>query len=191
MPQRFLLLRVIKIKEIRFHGRAGQGVVTAADILAMAAFQGGKYSQAFPFFGVERRGAPVTAFARISDKFIRLRSQIYYPDYIVVQDATLLDIIDVAQGLKKEGKAIINTEKEPDELNINTDAEVLTVNATKVALEILGVPIVNTLMLGAFAAITGEVSLDALQKAIEKRFPPKLAEKNVRAVEVMYNSLED
>jgi len=182
---------VIKIKEIRFHGRAGQGVVTAADILAMAAFQAGKYSQAFPFFGVERRGAPVTAFARISDDFIRLRSQIYYPDYIVVQDATLLDIIDVAKGLKKDGKAIINTEKKPEELNINTDAEVYTVNATKIALDILGVPIVNTLMLGAFAAITKEVSLEALQQAIEKRFPPKLAEKNARAVEVMYKSLED
>lgn len=182
---------MVKIKEIRFHGRAGQGVVTAADILAMAASYAGKYSQAFPFFGVERRGAPVTAFARISDDFIRLRSQIYRPDYIVVQDATLLDIIDVAKGLKKEGKAIINTERDPEELSINTEAEVHTVNATKVALEILGVPIVNTLMLGAFAAITKEVSLEALQQAIKKRFPPKLAEKNVRAVEVMYNSVED
>jgi pyruvate ferredoxin oxidoreductase gamma subunit len=182
---------VIEIKEIRFHGRAGQGVVTAADILAMAAFYGGKYSQAFPFFGVERRGAPVTAFARISDDFIRLRSRIYRPDYIVVQDATLLDIIDVSHGLKKEGKAIINTEKKPKDLNIPTEAEVHTVNATKIALEILGVPIVNTLMLGAFTAITREVSLEALQKAIEKRFSPKLAEKNVRAVKVMYNSLED
>jgi pyruvate ferredoxin oxidoreductase gamma subunit len=179
------------IKEIRFHGRAGQGVVTAADILAMAAFYHGKYSQAFPFFGVERRGAPVTAFARISDEFIKLRSQIYRPDYIIVQDATLLDIINVAEGLKPSGKAIINTEKKPEELSIDTQAEVHTVNATKIALEILGVPIVNTLMLGAFAAITKEVSLDSLKKAIERRFPARLASKNVRAVEVTYNALED
>lgn len=191
MPRLYQLLRVMQIKEIRFHGRAGQGVVTAADILAMAAFYHGKCSQAFPFFGVERRGAPVTAFARISDEFIRVRSQIYEPDYIIVQDATLLDIINVADGLKESGKAIINTEKEPGDLSIDTKAEVHVVNATKIALEILGVPIVNTVMLGAFAAITREVSLDSLKKAIEKRFPAKLAGKNTKAVEVAYDAAED
>lgn len=165
-------------------------MVTAADILAMAAFYHGKYSQAFPFFGVERRGAPVTAFTRISDDFIRIRSQIYEPDYIIVQDATLLDIVNVAQGLKAGGMAIVNTEKPPEELNLETKAEVKTVNATKIALELLGVPIVNTLMLGAFAAMTGRVSVDSLNKAIERRFPPKLADKNTRAVEVIFKAME-
>jgi pyruvate ferredoxin oxidoreductase gamma subunit len=176
------------MKEIRFHGRGGQGAVTAADIVSVAAFYDGKYCQAFPFFGVERRGAPVMAFARIDDKFIRQRSQIYEPDYIVVQDATLLDVIDVAQGLKPDGKAIINTEKKTEDLNLKTDAEVFTVNATKIALDVLGVPIVNTAMLGTFAAVTGEVTLDSLKKAINKRFPEKLAVKNVNAVETAYNS---
>jgi pyruvate ferredoxin oxidoreductase gamma subunit len=178
------------MKEIRFHGRGGQGAVTAADILATAAFYDGKYCQAFPFFGVERRGAPVMAFARISDNFIRQRSQIYEPDYIVVQDATLLDTIDVAHGLKSEGKAIINTEKKTEELNLKTDARVYAVNATKIALDVLGVPIVNTAMLGTFAAVTGEVTIDSLKKAIKKRFPEKLAIKNVNAAEASYNSSE-
>lgn len=178
------------MKEIRFHGRGGQGAVTAAEILAVAAFYDGKYCQAFPFFGVERRGAPVMAFSRISDKFIRQRSQIYEPDYIVVQDATLMDTINVADGLKADGKAIINTEKKKDQLGFDTEAGVYTVNATKIALDVLGVPIVNTAMLGAFAAVTGEVTLDSLKKAIKKRFPEKLAAKNVNAVEAAYNSSE-
>ncbi len=99
--------------EVRFHGRGGQGVVTAADILAMAAFYDGKFCQSFPFFGVERRGAPVMAFSRIDDRPVRMRSQIYTPDYVVVQDPTLLEIIDVTSGLKDEGIVIINTEKSP------------------------------------------------------------------------------
>ncbi len=176
------------MKEIRFHGRGGQGAVTAADLLAMAAFFDGKYSQAFPSFGTERRGAPVTAFARISDRFIRLRSQIYEPDYIVVQDPSLLEVIDVAKGLKSNGKALINTEK--SRIELNTEAEVYTINATKIALDVLGVPIVNTAMIGAFAALTKEVSLDSVIKAVRRRFPAKLAEKNVRAVEVAYEKME-
>lgn len=174
------------MKEIRFHGRGGQGVVTAAELLAVSAFYDGKYCQAFPFFGVERRGAPVTAFSRIDGKFIRIRNQIYEPDYIVVQDSSLLSTVNVADGLKSSGKAIINTEKKPEELGINTKARVYTVNATKIALEVLGVPIANTSLLGAFAAITGEVSLESLKKAINKQFPEKLAAKNCKAVEVAH-----
>jgi pyruvate ferredoxin oxidoreductase gamma subunit len=176
------------VKEIRFHGRGGQGAVTAADLLAMAAFFDGKYSQAFPSFGTERRGAPVTAFARISDRFIRLRSQIYEPDYIVVQDPSLLEVIDVTKGLKSDGKALVNTEKST--LKLNTEAEVYTINATKIALDVLGVPIVNTAMIGAFAALTKEVSLDSVIKAVRRRFPAKLAEKNVKAIEVAYEKME-
>jgi pyruvate ferredoxin oxidoreductase gamma subunit len=178
------------MKEIRFHGRGGQGVVTAAEILAVSAFYDGKYSQAFPVFGTERRGAPVTAFSRIDDEFIVIRNQIYEPDYVVVQDSTLLDVINVAQGLKDDGKILINTEKNASEVELNTKAELRTINATKIALEHLGRPIVNTTMLGAFIALTEEINLDSLKNAISKRFPEKLAQKNLNAVEAAYNIME-
>jgi len=178
------------MKEIRIHGRGGQGAVTAADIIAIAAFYDGKYCQSFPFFGTERRGAPVTAFARIDDKPIRVRCQIYEPDYVIVQDPTLLDVIDVAKGLKKEGMVIVNTEKSPEELKLETKARIKTINATKIALECLGVPIVNTSMVGAFSAATKEISLESLKKAIKKRFSEKLAEKNIKAVEAAHSIME-
>lgn len=177
--------------EVRFHGRGGQGVVTAADILAMSAFYDGKFCQSFPFFGVERRGAPVMAFSRIDDRPVRMRSQIYTPDYVVVQDPSLLEIIDVTSGLKDDGIVIINTEKSSDELSVNTKAKVVTVDATKIALEILGVPIVNTSMLGIFAAASGQVTLDSLKKAINARFPERLAVKNVKAIETVYSKTSD
>ena len=110
------------MKEIRIHGRGGQGSVTAAELIAVAAFEDKKFSQAFPAFGVERRGAPVMAFARISDKPIRIRSQVYEPDYVVVQDVTLLDVVNVASGLKSDGKIIINTDRPKEKLKLNTDA---------------------------------------------------------------------
>ncbi|MFH1775017.1 MAG: pyruvate ferredoxin oxidoreductase subunit gamma [Methanobacteriota archaeon] len=183
------------MKEIRFHGRGGQGAVTAAELLAVAAFYDGKYCQAFPFFGVERRGAPVTAFARIDDKRIRIRSQIYEPDYIIVLDASLLDAINVAEGLKQNGKIIINTEKTAAEikpkLGLKKEAKIYTVNATKVALDVLGVPIVNTAMLGAFAGATNEVTLDSIKKAVAKRFSEKLAAKNIKAVEEAYGQMKE
>jgi len=174
------------MKEIRIHGRGGQGSVTAAEILAIAAFYEGKYSQAFPSFGVERRGAPVTAFARISDRFIRARCQIYEPDYVIVQDSTLIGVVDVTKGLKDSGAIIVNTEKSPEELDLNTKAKVYTIDATKIALDVLGRPIVNTVMLGAFAGITKEFSLESLVKAVRKRLPAKIAEMNVKAVETAY-----
>ncbi len=178
------------MKEIRIHGRGGQGSVTAAEILAIAAFYEGRYAQAFPSFGTERRGAPVMAFARISDTFIRTRSHIYEPDYVIVQDPTLIGVVDVTQGLKDSGAIIINTEKSKDEVNLNTKAKIYTVNATKIALDILGVPIVNTAMIGAFAAVTKEFSLESLIKAVRKRLPAKIAEKNVKAVEEAYRVME-
>ena len=174
------------MKEIRFHGRGGQGVVTAADLLAMSAFFDDKHCQAFPAFGVERRGAPVMAFARIDVKPIRRRNQITTPDYVVVQDATLLEVIDVSQGIKEGGEIIVNTSKKPDELSLNSGARVHTVDGTSIALEILGRPIVNTVMLGIFSGVTGEVSIDAVKKAVNKRFSGKLQEKNLQAVETAY-----
>ncbi len=172
--------------EIRFHGRGGQGAVTAAEILAKAAFKDGKYSQAFPFFGVERRGAPVLAFSRIDDKPIRIRYQVYNPDYVVVQDAGLLGVVDVLAGLKDGGKLILNAK---GDVKIGEDVDTYKIDATGIALDILGVPIVNTVMLGAFAGATGEVSLDSIIKVIKETFPGKIGEKNAEASRIAYDKV--
>jgi pyruvate ferredoxin oxidoreductase gamma subunit len=176
------------LKEIRLHGRGGQGSVTAAELIAVAAFEDKRFSQAFPAFGVERRGAPVMAFARIADRPIRIRSQIYEPDYVVVQDVTLLDVpgLDVASGLKADGKIIINTDRQKEKLNLNTKAEIVTIDATRIAMEVLGRPIVNTTMLGAFCGATKEVSLESLNKAISERFKGELGRKNLAAIKTAY-----
>jgi pyruvate ferredoxin oxidoreductase gamma subunit len=174
------------MKEIRIHGRGGQGSVTAAELLAVAAFADGRFSQAFPAFGVERRGAPVQAFTRISDEPIRLRSQVYEPDYVIVQDATLLEVVDVAGGIKDEGIILINTEFSPDKLELDTKAKIMTVDATKVALDIIGRPIVNTVLLGAFAGATGEIRPESIENAVKKRFPGKVGEKNAEAIQKAY-----
>jgi 2-oxoacid:acceptor oxidoreductase gamma subunit (pyruvate/2-ketoisovalerate family) len=169
--------------EIRFHGRGGQGAVTAARLLAEAAFNEGKYCQAFPSFGAERRGAPVLAFTRIDNKQIRIRTMVYEPNYVVVLDPTLLEVINVAAGLKKGGIIVVNAKEVPEELKT---WKVATVDATAIALELLGSPITNTAMLGAFAKATKLVSLNSVVKVIEGYFGGKLAEKNVAAVKAAY-----
>ena len=174
------------MKEIRLHGRGGQGSVTAAELIAVAAFEDKRFSQAFPAFGVERRGAPVMAFARIADRPIRIRSQIYEPDYVIVQDVTLLDVVNVASGLKDDGKIIINTDKPKANLKLSTKAEVITIDATKIAMEVLGRPIVNTTMLGAFCGATKEVGLESLNTAISERFKGELGRKNLLAIKTAY-----
>ncbi len=174
------------MKEVRIHGRGGQGSVTAAELLAIAAFEDGKYSQAFPFFGVERRGAPVTAFTRLGDKKIRLRSQIYEPDYVIVQDATLIAAVDVTAGLKPGGIVIVNSEKSPDDVGLDKRIDVRTIDATGIALEIIGRPIVNTTLIGAFAGATGEISIESINRSVLARFPGKVGELNVQAAEKAY-----
>lgn len=174
--------------EIRFHGRGGQGAVTAAEILAKAAFEDGKYCQAFPFFGVERRGAPVMAFSRIDDQPIRRRYQVYNPDYVIVLDDGLLEVVDVFSGLKEGGKVIINTKKD---IKIDKNVDLYKIDATGIALEILGVPIVNTVMLGAFSAATKEVSLESIIDIIKQTFPGKIGEKNAEAAKIAYNQLKE
>ncbi|NTW92572.1 MAG: pyruvate ferredoxin oxidoreductase subunit gamma [Methanoregulaceae archaeon] len=173
------------MRELRIHGRGGQGSVTAAELIAVAAFEGGMYAQAFPAFGVERRGAPVQAFVRFDNQKIRLRSQIYEPDYIIVQDSTLIRDVNVFLGLKAGGIAIINTEKAlmypfPE------GVKVITIDATSIALRQLGVPITNTTLMGAFAAASGEIKLAALEDAVRRRFKGDLAEKNIAAAEEAY-----
>lgn len=181
-----------KMKEVRVHGRGGQGAVTTAELLAVAAFYDNKKSQAFPKFGVERRGAPVESFVRVDDNPIMIRSQVYNPNYVIVLESSLLHAVDVTAGLKKGGSVIINTVKKPEEITI-ADAKVYTVDATKAAFDIFKKPIVNTAMIGAFAAVTGEITLDSIKKAIDQEFSkkPKIAELNKQIVEKVYEETKN
>jgi pyruvate ferredoxin oxidoreductase gamma subunit len=169
--------------EIRIHGRGGQGNVRAAELLAIAAFKDGKFAQAFPAFGAERMGAPVQAFVRIDDKRIRLREQIRKPDYLIIQDEMLMDTVPVLDGLKSNGAILVNSNRTPEELRLNTKARVDTIPATEIAMEIIGRPIPNAIMIGAFCAISGLVSLEAAQAAIMEIFPGRIGENNVAALE--------
>ncbi len=179
------------MKEIRIHGRGGQGSVTAAELLSIAAFADGKFSQAFPAFGVERRGAPVQAFTRISDSTIRLRSQVYEPDYVIVQDSSLLEIVNVASGAKDKGIILINTEFAPEKFKLDTKAKIITIDATRIALDIIGRPIVNTVLIGAFAGATGEINPISIQEAVKERFPGKVGEKNAEAIQKAYDMMTE
>lgn len=169
--------------EIRIHGRGGQGNVAAAELLANAAFKDGKYAQAFPSFGAERIGAPVQAFVRIDTKKIRTREEVREPNYLIVQDQYLIDSVPVLDGLKPDGLVIINADGCPEDLQLKTTATVATIPATEIALEIVGRPIPNAIMIGAFCSITGLVSLEAVQRAIMEKFPGKVGENNVAALE--------
>lgn len=170
--------------EVRFHGRGGQGAVTSAELMALAAIDEGQYAQAFPSFGPERRGAPVVAFLRISEKQIRIRSKVYQPDVVVVLDPTLLDIVDVAAGLKPKGLVIVNTSKSFEQLrkDYGFKSRLATVDATKIAMEEMKVPITNTTMLGALIRATGIISLDSMDKPLAGRFG-KIAERNKRSMQ--------
>lgn len=161
--------------EIRFHGRGGQGAVVASTILAVACFLEGKACQAFPAFGVERRGAPVEAYLRVAAEKIRLRTNVYTPDHVMVLDPTLIEVIDVTRGIKPGGTLLLNTEKDPDSFSHFQNVSLATVDASRIALKHrLGSrthPIVNTSMLGAFARTTGLISLEAVCAAIEQEVP--------------------
>jgi len=177
------------VKELRIHGRGGQGSVTAAELIAVAAFESGENAMAFPAFGVERRGAPVQAFVRFSNEKIRLRSQVYEPDYIIVQDSTLIKDVNVFHGMKEGGIAIVNTERELDTA-VPPGVRLITVDATRIALDTLGIPITNTALLGAFAAASGEITLDALKNALRHRFKGEIAEKNIEAAKRAYEKVK-
>ncbi|HHD15132.1 MAG TPA: pyruvate ferredoxin oxidoreductase [Euryarchaeota archaeon] len=179
--------------EIRFHGRGGQGAVVASRIIAEAAFREGKDVQAFPYFGVERRGAPVTAFTKIDDRHIRNKSMIYEPDHVIVLEASLIQAVDVTQGLKKDGMVLVNTESDPDEIRRQLDFDnVAVVNATKIALDNqLGSkvqPIVNTGITGAFARASGLISIESVEAAI-MNIVPRYPEKNAKAARDAYEAV--
>ena len=168
--------------EIRFHGRGGQGSVTAAEVLAKAAFKDGNYVQSFPFFGVERRGAPVMAFTRIDEKPIDLRYQIYNPDYVLVLDEGLLNVVDVFSGIKNNTEIIINTQN----FKGTSEHVVHSIDATGIALDLLGRNIVNTIILGYFAKKTEIVSIESLIDVIKETFPSKIGELNAEATKKAY-----
>ena len=181
--------------EIRFHGRGGQGAVVATKILATSIFLDGKYSQSFPAFGVERRGAPVTAFLRVDDKPIRIRTEIYEPDHLVVLDPLLVEQVPLANGLKKDGIIIINSNKKPLEFSDPFKGfRVATVPAGKIAVKYhLGSPqspIVNTAILGAVAKVLGVVTPESLIEGI-KTDVPAYTENNAAAAQEAYETVSD
>lgn len=182
--------------QVRIHGRGGQGVVTGAEMLSIAAFLEGRYAQAFPSFGSERTGAPVVAFARIDNKEIRLREPIIEPDALIIQDPTLLHTVDVFSGLRPEGYVILNTSKSFEELGLGELARrfrperLLTVSATELALKHVGRPVPNVPLLGAFAAASGLISLDSVASAIRQKFSGKIAEGNIAAATEAYNTVK-
>jgi len=182
--------------QVRIHGRGGQGVVTAAELLSVAAFAEGRTAQAFPSFGSERTGAPVVAFCRIADGPIRTREPIAEPDALIVQDATLLHQVDVFGGLRPGGYILLNSPRTFDELGISEltgrfqRERLLTVPATEIALRHLGRPIPNAVLLGGFSAVSGVVSLPSIAAALRERFPERLAEQNVAAATEAHDWVE-
>ena len=174
--------------EIRFHGRGGQGAVTSAELLALAAINEGKYAQAFPSFGPERRGAPVVAFCRIDNKKIQIRAAVFKPDVVLVLDPSLLRLVNVGDGLKADGTLVTNTRFSPEEIRkeLGLKMRLATVDATGIAKQELGVPITNTTMLGALLKVTDLVEKDSLIDSINKRFG-RLAARNIKAFERAYH----
>ncbi len=181
--------------EICFHGRGGQGSVTAANLLVAAALKdGNKGVQAFPLFGAERRGAPIRAFARISDEEIHLRSEVYFPDIVIVLDESIIEIVDVLKGLKRDGKILINTTKEPEDFDFSNKYHVATVDATGVAIKhdilVGGIPVVNTPILGAVPKILDRVTLPSIQAVIKNKWKGEGGEINVKATQDAYESVD-
>ncbi len=178
--------------QVRIHGRGGQGVVTAAELLSVAAFNEGKYAQAVPSFGSERTGAPIVAFCRIADRPIRSREPIIDPDALIIQDPTLLHSVDVFAGLRPDGYVLLNSSRSFDDLGLRDlagrfDAQhLLTVPATELAMKHLGKALPNAVLLGGFAAISDVVSLTAVVDAIQQRFAGAIARNNVAAAEAAY-----
>ncbi|MCG7875584.1 MAG: 2-oxoacid:acceptor oxidoreductase family protein [Candidatus Thiodiazotropha taylori] len=178
--------------QIRIHGRGGQGVVSAAEMLSVAAFLEDKHAQAVPSFGSECMGAPVVAFCRIDDQPIRLREPVLEPDILIIQDPTLFNAIDVFNGLTEDGHLLINTGKTIEELGIENavehlpDGHVCTVPATDIALTHVKRPVPNAVLLGALSAVTGVIKIDSVIEAIETKFPGKVGQTNITAAKVAY-----
>jgi len=169
------------MKEIRIHARAGQGAITTASLLGDAYFNKGMYPYAFPHFGAARMGAPMNAFVRVDSKPVRLRSQIYEPDYLLIMDATLMRGFNCFAGLKSDGIAIISDKETAKLPKVKTKQKAILVPANEIAMKTIGRPLGNTALLGAFCAATGELNLETLLEAIKKRFSGKAQEANIEA----------
>jgi pyruvate ferredoxin oxidoreductase gamma subunit len=178
--------------QVRIHGRGGQGVVTAAELLSLAAFQEGRHAQAFPSFGSERTGAPVVSFCRIDERAIRTREPVSEPDALIVQDPTLLHQVDVFGGLRPDGYVLINSTRTFDELGLGEwtrgfhRERLLSVPAGEICREYIGQMRPNAALLGGLAALTGIVSLDSVTRAIEARFKGRVADGNVAAAKACF-----
>lgn len=188
------------LTEIRWHGRAGQGLVTAAKLLGETALGTGQYFQAFPDYGPERMGAPIRAYTRISPGRINIHSQIENPDVVLVLDPTLLDLVDVVEGIREDGKVLINTDQSAAAMRarlglVGSKVKVYTVDASRIAIETLGREITNTPMLGAFARATGIFPLESIigdvRKNLGKKLRAEIVEANVKAVQVAYDSVQE
>lgn len=182
--------------QIRIHGRGGQGVVTAAEMLALAGFMEGHNAQAFPSFGSERTGAPVVAFARLSSNEIRLREPVLEPDVVLIQDRTLLESVNVFEGLRPEGYVLINSSQTPEALGLGDLVErmpakhVLCVPATRYALDRIGRPLPGAGMLAGFAAMTGLMKLESVQAAYNVKFSGRVAQANAEVAELAYEAVK-
>ncbi|MCK9431979.1 MAG: 2-oxoacid:acceptor oxidoreductase family protein [Candidatus Omnitrophica bacterium] len=170
------------MKEIRIHARAGQGAITTASLLGFSYFNEGKYPYAFPNFGAARMGAPMNAFVRVDDRPVRLRSQIYEPDYVIIVDPTLMRGFNCFSGLQSDGIAIINGREDLELPKLKASQKVFVVNANDIALRNIGRPLGNTALIGAFAAATGELKLDNLIEVVGNRFSGKAQEGNIKSV---------
>jgi len=181
--------------QVRIHGRGGQGVVSAAEMLSVAAFEEGRYAQAFPSFGSERMGAPVAAFCRIDKKEIRLREPVMAPDAVIIQDPTLLHQVDVFSGISPFGFLLINSTRSLDELGLGDlthrmlDGHVCAVGASEIALAHTGRPLPNAALLGAFSAMTGRLALASVETAIRHKFREKIAAENIAAARAAYETV--
>jgi pyruvate ferredoxin oxidoreductase gamma subunit len=178
--------------EVRIHGRGGQGVVTAAELLSEAAFAEGRHAQAFPSFGSERTGAPVVAFCRISDRPIRVREPVSAPHALVVQDSTLIHQVNLFAGLRPEGYVVVNSSRTIHDLGLEDllagrEGRVVTVPATELAKDHIGRPLPNAVLLGALAGLTGLVHVRSLGEALHRRFVPEVARRNVEAASAAHD----
>lgn len=175
------------MKEIRIHARAGQGAITTASLLGYAYFKEGKYPYAFPHFGAARMGAPMNAFVRVDEHPVRVRSQIYEPDYVIVVDPTLMRGYNCFTGLKENGIAVINDAEGMELPRTKAHQKVVVVPASEIAMKTIGRPLANTTLIGAFAAATGEIKLETILEVMKLRFGGKALEGNIEAVKQGYS----
>lgn len=183
------------MKELRIHARAGQGAITTAMLIGAAIFEENRFALAFPHFGAARMGAPMNAFLRISDKPIRLRSQIYEPDYVIIVDPSLISGFDVLKGLKNNGIVIANEPKDNEErqnLSLKNEQKIFYIPASKISNEMMGMPtMANTVLIGAFSAVTGELKIPTIENVMRKRFGnSELAELNIKAAKAGFTFVD-